>query len=252
MSRILIIDDERAMRHALEDLLASQGYRVITAADGALGLERAQTERPDLVLLDVMLPKVDGFTLAAELRRRNCKVPILLLTAKGGVGDRVTGLDAGADDYLAKPFEPQELLARVRALLRRVERAEARLDRLQLGTLDVDFIRQCAQRGSKVLHLTPKEWAMLRMLAEARGGVVSREQFLDAIWGCNAFPTTRTVDTHMAALRAKVEPDPSRPTHLLTVHGTGYRLEESARSDESLPSRSPSATRPPHGSTETR
>lgn len=231
MSRVLIIEDELAMRHALEDLLASQGYRVITAADGALGLERAQSERPDLVLLDVMLPKVDGFTLAAELRRRGCKVPILLLTAKGGVGDRVTGLDAGADDYLAKPFEPRELLARVRALLRRMERAEARRDRLKLGTLEVDFIRQNARRGSAALHLTPKEWAMLRMLAEAQGGVVSREQFLDAIWGCNAFPTTRTVDTHMAALRAKLEKDPSQPRHLLTVHGTGYRLVEDARSE---------------------
>ncbi len=231
MSRVLIIEDELAMRHALEDLLASQGYRVITAADGALGLERAQTERPDVVLLDVMLPKVDGFTLAAELRRLGCKVPILLLTAKGGVGDRVTGLDAGADDYLAKPFEPQELLARVRALLRRVKRADARMDRLQLGNVEVDFIRQTARRGAEILHLTPKEWAMLRMLAEARGGVVSREQFLDAIWGYNAFPTTRTVDTHMAALRAKVESDPSQPRHLLTVHGTGYRLAEDTPSD---------------------
>jgi DNA-binding response OmpR family regulator len=224
MSRILVIEDEYAMRHALEDLLTSQGHRVITAADGAIGLERARTERPDLVLLDVMLPKVDGFTLAAELRRTGCKVPILLLTARGGVDDRVTGLDAGADDYLAKPFDPQELLARVRALLRRVERAGALVERVQLGNVDVDFIRQTARRGGESLHLTPKEFAMLRMLVEARGGVVTREQFLDAIWGYNAFPTTRTVDTHMGGLRAKLEEDPAQPRHLLTVHGTGYRL----------------------------
>jgi len=226
MSRVLVIEDEFAMRHALEDLLASEGHRVIVAADGAMGLERARTERPDLILLDVMLPKVDGFSLAAELRRIGSKVPILLLTAKGGVDDRVAGLDAGADDYLAKPFNPQELLARVRALLRRVARAgaAAAADQAQLGTVEVDFIRQTARRGSTALHLTPKEFAMLRMLVEANGAVVTREQFLDAIWGYNAFPTTRTVDTHMAALRSKVESDPAQPRHLLTVHGTGYRL----------------------------
>ncbi len=224
MSRILVIEDEYAMRHALEDLLASEGHRVVTAADGAVGLDRARDERPDLILLDVMLPKVDGFALAAELRRIGSRVPILLLTAKGGVDDRVAGLDAGADDYLAKPFNPQELLARIRALLRRVERAEAGVDRVQLGAVEIDFVRQTAQRGKVSLHLTPKEFAMLRMLVEARGGVVSREQFLDAIWGFNAFPTTRTVDTHMAALRAKVENDPAEPRHLLTVHGAGYRL----------------------------
>jgi len=226
MSRVLVIEDEFAMRHALEDLLASEGHRVIVAADGAMGLERARTERPDLILLDVMLPKVDGFSLAAELRRIGSKVPILLLTAKGGVDDRVAGLDAGADDYLAKPFNPQELLARVRALLRRVARAgaAAAADQAQLGTVEVDFIRQTARRGSTALHLTLKEFAMLRMLVEANGAVVTREQFLDAIWGYNAFPTTRTVDTHMAALRSKVESDPAQPRHLLTVHGTGYRL----------------------------
>lgn len=224
MSRILVIEDEYAMRHALEDLLASEGHRVVTAADGAIGLERARDERPDLILLDVMLPKVDGFALAGELRRIGSRVPILLLTAKGGVDDRVAGLDAGADDYLAKPFNPQELLARVRALLRRVERAEAGVDGIRLGAVEIDFVRQTARRGKVALHLTPKEFALLRMLVEARGGVVSREQFLDAIWGFNAFPTTRTVDTHMAALRAKVENDPAQPRYLLTVHGAGYRL----------------------------
>lgn len=223
MSRILVIEDEFAMRHALEDLLSSGGHRVIMAADGATGLERARTEQPDLILLDVMLPKVDGFAVAAELRRIGSAVPILLLTAKGGVEDRVTGLDAGADDYLAKPFSPQELLARVRALLRRVERAEVAVDRVQLGSVEIDFVRQTARRGSGTVRLTPKEFAMLRMLVEARGEVVTREQFLDVIWGYNAFPTTRTVDTHMAALRSKVEEDPAQPRHLLTVHGAGYR-----------------------------
>ncbi|MCC7375485.1 MAG: response regulator transcription factor [Verrucomicrobiales bacterium] len=224
MSRILVIEDEPAMRHALEDALTSVGYRVITAADGALGLERARSEQPDLILLDVMLPKLDGFSLAAELRRLKSTVPILLLTAKGGVEDRVTGLDAGADDYLAKPFHPQELLARVRALLRRRERGGAPVERLQLGKMEIDFARQTAVHDGKPLHLTPKEFSMLRLLAEARGAVITREQFLDLVWGYGAFPTTRTVDTHIAALRSKIEPDPAAPQFLVTVHGAGYRL----------------------------
>ncbi|MBL9137390.1 MAG: response regulator transcription factor [Verrucomicrobiales bacterium] len=224
MNRILVIEDEPAMRHALEDALTSTGYRVITAADGAIGLERAQSEHPDLILLDVMLPKLDGFALAAELRRLRSTVPILLLTAKGGVEDRVTGLDAGADDYLAKPFHPQELLARVRALLRRQERGAAPVDHLRLGDVVIDFARQTASRGSQPLHLTPKEISMLRLLAEARGAVITREQFLDLVWGYGAFPTTRTVDTHIAALRTKLEAVPAQPKYLVTVHGSGYRL----------------------------
>ncbi len=224
MSRILVVEDEYAMRHALEDLLGSAGHRVIVAADGATGLERARAESPDLILLDVMLPKVDGFSVAAALRKQGVKTPILLLTAKGGVEDRVTGLDAGADDFLAKPFHPQELLARVRALLRRVERGTAGVERIQVGDLQVDFARQTAKRGGDVVRLTPKEFAMLRLLAEAAGGVVTREQFLDAVWGYGAFPTTRTVDNHIASLRTKLERDPADPKHLLTVHGAGYRL----------------------------
>ncbi len=224
MSRILVIEDEFALRHALEDLLTSEGHRVLTAVDGAAGLERAREEKPDLILLDVMLPRLDGFALAAELRRLRLAVPILLLTAKGGVNDRITGLDAGADDYLAKPFHPQELLARVRALLRRVGRAESAVEGLEVSGVEIDFIRQTARRGRRTLHFTPKEFAMLRLLAEARGAVVTREQFLDVIWGYAAFPSTRTVDNHMAALRGKVEVDPANPRHLVTVHGAGYRL----------------------------
>lgn len=224
MSRILVIEDEFAMRHALEDALSAEGYRVLTAVDGPSGLDRARREQPDLILLDVMLPGLDGFAVAAELRRMGLKSRILLLTAKGGVDDRVTGLDAGADDYLAKPFHPQELLARVRALLRRTHRDTAPVTELRLGTTTIDFGRQVARQGRRDLHLTPKEFAMLRLLAEARGAVVSREQFLDLIWGYGAFPTTRTVDTHIAGLRAKLEPDPSQPRFLLTAHGSGYRL----------------------------
>ena len=226
MPRILIIEDELPMRTALADLLTSEVHRVLVAADGAAGLARALAEQPDLILLDVMMPRLDGFALAGELRRLGRSTPILMLTAKGQVDDRVRGLDAGADDYLVKPFSGAELLARVRALLRRHQRDAVRVpDRVRLGAVELDFARLTAQRDGRALHLTPKEWAMLRLLLEAPGEPVSRERFLDVVWGVNAFPTTRTVDTHIATLRAKLEPDPEAPRFLKTVHGVGYKLE---------------------------
>ena len=223
--RILIVEDEAPMRSALADLLAAEGYRPLTAADGQRGLERALAEKPDLLLLDVMMPKLDGFALCAELRRLANPVPVLLLTAKGQIDDRVQGLDAGADDYLVKPFSTQELLARVRALLRRTERATHRPLKLTLGDVEIDLARQTARRGRTAVHLTAKEFAMLRLLAGAEGEPVTREKFLDAVWGYTAFPTTRTVDNHIASLRAKIELNPEAPQWIKTVHGVGYRLE---------------------------
>ncbi|HEX7577212.1 MAG TPA: response regulator transcription factor [Verrucomicrobiae bacterium] len=225
MERILIIEDETPMRTALADLLVAEGYRVLTAADGASGLQRALDEKPGLILLDIMLPKLDGFALCAELRRLSNAVPVLMLTAKGQIEDRVTGLDAGADDYLVKPFSTEELLARVRALLRRVERKTKSPVKLKLGETEIDLARQTAFRGKKPVHLTAKEYAMLRLLAEANGEPVTRERFLDAVWGYTAFPTTRTVDNHVASLRAKLEKNPDDPRWIKTVHGVGYRLE---------------------------
>jgi DNA-binding response OmpR family regulator len=223
--RLLIIDDERPMRTALADALAGEGYRVLTAADGQEGLDRALAEKPDLILLDLMMPRLDGFTLCAELRRLGHAVPVLMLTAKGQIEDRVKGLDAGADDYLVKPFSTEELLARVRALLRRSQKALKPLRTLTLGDVRLDFAQQQAWRGRKPLHLTAKEFAILRLLAEAEGEVVSRDRFLDAVWGYTAFPTTRTVDMHIATLRAKIEKHPDKPRFIHTVHGVGYRLE---------------------------
>lgn len=224
-ARLLVIEDERAMRTALQDCLEAEGYRVLTAADGERGLECALKEKPDLILLDIMLPRLDGFALCAELRRLANPVPVLMLTAKGQIEDRVTGLDAGADDYLVKPFSTDELLARVRALLRRRERRQQAVRSLTLGDTRVDLAQQRAWRGKKELHLTAKEFAMLRLLAEAAGEPVSRDRFLDVVWGYGAFPTTRTVDNHMASLRAKLESRPDQPRWLKTVHGIGYRLE---------------------------
>lgn len=223
--RILIIEDETAMRTALADLLAAEGYRALTAADGERGLVRAVDEKPDLILLDIMLPKLDGFALCAELRRLANAVPVLMLTAKGQVEDRVTGLDAGADDYLVKPFSTEELLARVRALLRRVERKTRRPLKLKMDDVEIDLARQTATRGKRQLHLTAKEFAMLRLMAEGEGEPVTRQRFLDAVWGYTSFPTTRTVDNHIASLRAKLEKNPDVPRWIKTVHGVGYKLE---------------------------
>ena len=225
MERILIIEDETPMRTALADLLAGEGYRALSAADGESGLQRALVEKPDLILLDIMLPKLDGFSVCAELRRLGVEIPVLMLTAKGQIEDRVTGLDAGADDYLVKPFSTEELLARVRALLRRAERKNKSPMKLKLGETEIDLARQTAMRGKKGIHLTAKEFAMLRLLAEAEGEPVTREKFLDVVWGYTAFPTTRTVDNHIASLRAKLEKNPVDPRWLKTVHGVGYKLD---------------------------
>jgi DNA-binding response OmpR family regulator len=225
MSRILIIEDEAPMRTALKDVLEAEGYRALTASDGENGLKRALEEKPDLILLDIMMPKLDGYEVCAELRRLAIPVPVLMLTAKGQVEDRVTGLDAGADDYLVKPFSTEELLARVRALLRRLQRHGKSAAKLKLGEVEIDLARQTAARGRRAIHLTAKEFAMLRLMAEMPGEPVTRERFLDVVWGYAAFPTTRTVDNHIASLRGKIERNPDDPRWIKTVHGVGYRLE---------------------------
>lgn len=225
MARILIVEDELPMRTALADCLEAEGHRAIAVADGNDGLERALSEKPDLILLDIMMPGIDGFSLCGELRRRDVRSPILMLTARGSVDDRVLGLDAGADDYLVKPFSTDELLARARALLRRSRRETVAPDAIQLGDVRIDFVRQTAFRGRKEIHLSARELAMLRLMAETPGEPVTRERFLDAVWGYGAFPTTRTVDNHIAGLRAKLEPAPNAPRWIKTLHGVGYKLE---------------------------
>lgn len=224
-ARILVVEDELSMRTVLKDILEGEGFRVLTATDGESGMKAAIDENPSLILLDIMLPKLDGFTLCAELRRLTITTPILMLTAKAQIKDRVTGLDSGADDYLVKPFSTEELLARVRALLRRVHTKARAVTTLKLGAVQVDLVKQTARRGTDKVYLTAKEFAMLRLLAEAAGEPVTRDRFLDVVWGYAAFPTTRTVDNHIASLRAKLEPDPNNPRWIHTVHGIGYRLE---------------------------
>lgn len=223
--RILVVEDELPMRTALYDVLSGNGYRVLVASDGAAGLEKAVNEEPDLILLDVMMPRLDGFALCAELRRLLKATPVLMLTAKGRVEDRVHGLDSGADDYLVKPFSREELLARVRALLRRSQRKTRELRQLELGDVRIDFVGQRAWRGNEELHLTSKEFGVLHLLTAAAGEVVSRERFLDVVWGYASFPTTRTVDKHIVSLRSKIESDPGSPRWIHTVHGIGYRFQ---------------------------
>lgn len=225
LARILIIEDEAPMRRILGDCLEGEGYRILLAADGEQGLASAMAEKPDLILLDIMMPRLDGLAVCSELRRLGQRVPILILTARGRVEDRVRGLDLGADDFLPKPFSRDELLARVRALLRRVKRQERALTTLTLGAVHLDFVQQRATRDGREIHLTAKEFAMLRLLLENPGQPVSRDRFLDIVWGYAVFPTTRTVDKHIGSLRAKIEDDPDEPRHIQTVHAVGYRLE---------------------------
>lgn len=226
--RLLIIEDELPMRTALCETLQAEGYKVRAAADGAAGLERALSEEHDLILLDVMMPKLHGFELCRELRQRGRKTPVLMLTAKGLIDDRVQGLDAGADDYLVKPFAMRELLARVRALLRRSEREDSAPETLALGNAVIDFVRRSAVREGREVELSQKEYAILRLMASRPGETISRETFLDEVWEYNAWPTTRTVDNFIAALRSKLEPDPEHPRFIETVRGSGYRLSISS------------------------
>ena len=226
--KLLVIEDELPMRTALVETLRGLDYRVDAAADGPGGLAKACESAPDLILLDVMLPGLDGFALCRELRRRGRTMPVLMLTAKGMVDDRVEGLDCGADDYLVKPFSMRELTARVRALLRRNSKASKALEHLTLGDAEIDFVKMTCRKDGAKLELSAKELHMLKLLAEHEGAPVSRDTFLDVVWEYNSYPTTRTVDNHIAMLRSKFEAEPSDPRFILTVRGVGYRLRSAA------------------------
>jgi len=232
LQRILIVEDESAMRTILADCLQRRGYRVLTAPDGAAGLRRATEEKPDLILLDLMMPKLDGYAVCQELRRLEIRTPILVLTARGRVEDRVRGLDLGADDYLIKPFSRDELLARVRALLRRRQETGSSTATYRFGDIQVDLPARRVVRGGTEAILAPKEFDALALLLRHAGRVVTREEFLDRVWGCTAFPTTRTVDKHIAALRQKLEQDPATPQWIHTLHGIGYVWEHRPNSQK--------------------
>lgn len=224
-ARILIIEDEPGLVMALADMLAAEGYEVEAAQDGPGGLRKALEGRHDLIILDVMLPGMNGFEVCRQLRREGRGTPVLMLTARGQVADRVVGLKLGADDYLAKPFAPEELAARIEALLRRARREPyAPLGRFQFGDVTVDFDRGVATKGGQPVPLAGKELQLLRYLVERRGQAVSREELLRSVWEYSSGVTSRTVDVHIAWLRQKLEDAPQSPRWIQTVRGVGYRF----------------------------
>lgn len=232
--RLLLVEDDRTLRTALTDAFTGEGHTVTAAADGHEGRAALRTQRFDLVVLDVMLPGPSGLELLRELRQRDADTPVLLLTARGEEGDKVLGLELGADDYVSKPFSLRELLARVKAMLRRRERpAAAGVQQFTLGTVRIDLAAFTVERDGIVHTLSPKEAGMLSLLRQHGGRAVSRAKFLSDVWGGDQFVGDRTIDTHMLNLRQKVELDSKQPRFLLTVHGVGYRLVEHPEGSES-------------------
>lgn len=225
--RLMVVEDEEHLAEVIADNLELEGFAVEVVTDGTRALERLREAPPALVLLDVMLPGVDGFTICDTLRREGRDVPILFLTARSSQDDRVRGLELGGDDFLGKPFDLRELMLRVRAILKRTSWFQAPStagETLALGAARVDFKRYVAQLDGREIQLSQKETMILRCLAERPGEVVSRAEILDRVWGYNAFPTERTIDNFIVRLRRLLEPDPQAPRYIHTVRGTGYRL----------------------------
>jgi len=224
MARILIVEDEPNMVAGLRDNFEFEGYQVITAPDGVAGLKRALAETPDLVILDVMMPRMSGLDVCRQLKNQRPSIPIIMLTARGQEVDKVVGLELGADDYVTKPFSIRELLARVKAVLRRAHTIPQDQERLSFGDIEVN-LRSCqVTRAGKPLEFSSKEFELLKYLVCHQGETLSRDRLLEEVWGYDRFPTTRTVDAHIVHLRQKIEPRPEEPRFILTVHGTGYKF----------------------------
>ena len=225
MSRIIVIEDDRAILRGLKDNLEHESYEVLAATDGEQGYQLIRDCSPDLIVLDLMMPKMDGYELCRKVRSEGVNTPILMLTARSEEADRVHGLDIGADDYVTKPFSMPELLARIRAILRRAQPPTDLPDQVHFDEVIVDFKRFTATKAGEALKLSRKEFGVLRLLAARTGQVVTRNELLDEVWGHDYFPTERTVDNHISSLRAKLEEDPAQPSHLITIHGVGYKLK---------------------------
>jgi two-component system alkaline phosphatase synthesis response regulator PhoP len=224
MAKILIVEDEPNMVAGLRDNFEFEGYEVITAPDGFSGLNRALHESPDLIILDVMMPRMSGLDVCKQLKEKKSAVPIIMLTARGQEIDKVVGLELGADDYVTKPFSIRELLARVNAVLRRAKSNGQEAEHYSFGDVEVDT-RSCqVSRAGKTLECSTKEFDLLKYFLSHRGETLSRDRLLEEVWGYEHFPTTRTVDTHILRLRQKVEAKPDDPRFILTVHGTGYKF----------------------------
>lgn len=224
MARILIAEDESDMAMGLRDNLQFEGYDVVVAGDGQAALQAAMTQNPDLVLLDIMMPKMDGLEVCKRIRQAGFTIPILMLTAKGQEIDVVRGLEVGADDYITKPFSIRELLARIKAALRRTGVGKGLPRTISIGDATVDLVKGRVERDEQVYNLGHFELEILKMLIENAEQPVERNKLLDVIWGLEGFPVTRTVDNHIVSLRRKIEPDPKNPRHIVTVHSIGYRF----------------------------
>ena len=224
MKKILIVEDEKDMVEGLRFNLEARDYSVISAFDGETGYQRALEDQPDLVILDIMLPKLNGYEVCKRLKQDMPDLPIIMLTAKSQEAEIVTGLELGADDYVTKPFSILELLARMEAVLRRIKSNIPIKEVVHFGNLEVNFKKYCAQKEGKSLKLSPRDYEILKCLIEREGEIVSRENLLNQVWGYNAYPNTRTVDAHIAKLRRKIEDKPNDPKHIVTIHGIGYKF----------------------------
>lgn len=223
-TRILIVEDEPAMVAGLRDNFEYEGYEVISAGDGAEGLERALADDPDLVVLDVMMPRMSGLDVCKQLKTKKPALPIIMLTARGQEVDKVVGLELGADDYVTKPFSIRELMARVKAVLRRASPPAAEPEVYRFSDVEVNVRRNEVMRNGSRVDLSAKEFALLAYFVSHPAETLSRDRLLDAVWGYENYPNTRTVDTHIVHLRQKLEPNPEEPRFILTVHGTGYKF----------------------------
>jgi DNA-binding response OmpR family regulator len=226
MPRILVVDDEPEIVRGLEDNLRFEGYQILTATNGADGLALAASQAPDLVILDIMMPKLSGWEVARELRRRGLDVPVIMLTARGEEVDRVLGLELGADDYVVKPFSPREVVARVRAVLRRSTQPGEPNDLIRIGDIVLDMPRMRITVGEAPIELTVTEFQLLATMARRPGRVFTRGQLLDAVRGIAFEGYERAIDAHIKNIRRKIEPDSAKPRYIQTVYGVGYRFAE--------------------------
>lgn len=221
---ILIVEDDPALALGLQDTLEFEGFRVVHAGDGTEGLRALDREKPDCIILDLMLPDINGYQVCEQVRGTDSRIPIIMLTARGQESDKVRGLDAGADDYVTKPFAVSELLARIRAVLRREDRQSSPVGPFMIGDVQVDVRSHLLRRGDKEETITFYEVELLRLLHARVGEAVSREEILEKVWSAKSSPTNRTVDNFVARLRKKIEPNQDKPKHILTVYGFGYKL----------------------------
>ncbi len=224
MEKILIIEDEESILMALTDDLALEGYEVTSARDGLQGLAMAKEKAHDLIILDIMLPKMDGFEVCKQLRQAGVGTPILMLTAKSQEIDKVLGLELGADDYVTKPFSPRELLARVKAILRRVKGTRQELDVYRFGDVEIDFKKYEVKKKGQPVYLTSLEFSLIGFLIKHKDRVLDRSTILDGVWGEDVYVLPKTVDTHIGHLRKKIEDDPANPRHIIGVRGIGYKF----------------------------